>query len=460
VLDILIKNGAVNDAELLQLYVSKHSEEAFAEIVRKHLNLVYGTALREMAGDTTSAEDICQSVFLELAKKAPSLRRHPALAGWLYSCVRYTAANLRRTEARRHRREKQAQIMSEILQPGTNEAHWEEVKPALDNAMHELNEIDRAAVVLRFFEQRTIEQVGLALGLNKSAAHMRIDRALDKLRKLLSKRGVTSTSTALPTALAVGAVIVAPENLANAITANILAKGVSGSSTAMAIKFMTLTKSKLALTGILISAGIAMPMLLQYRTQLRLERENRALRAQVLSEASLAGENWRLSDQVSPLPIQVTRLPLSESEHSELLPLRGKGTRLPKERQEQQIRSASVLSQGSTVLSTDNNITSTNESDNQFRRAFDQVKQSLDSQATDTNDGSIPDGAVSVVADEAGNRHIVEFTNGAWQEADPKEGLAITPEGSLVKSSPNAISAPGDQMQYSVVTNSSAATNP
>ncbi|PYK58561.1 MAG: hypothetical protein DME21_15455, partial [Verrucomicrobia bacterium] len=165
------------DVELLQAYAQNRSESAFTELVQRHIDLVYSAALRDAHGDASLAEDTTQAVFVELAKKASSLVRHPALAGWLYTCVRRMAANLHRSEERRQRREEEAQIMNELLSSEPSEPVWRQVQPVLDDAMHELNETDRTAVVLRFFEERSLKEVGVALGINENAARMRVDRA-------------------------------------------------------------------------------------------------------------------------------------------------------------------------------------------------------------------------------------------------------------------------------------------
>src|SRR5262245_28215829 len=185
----------ITDAELLRHYAHERSENAFTELVLRHIDLVYSAALREARGDASTAEDITQAVFLELARKASKLAGHPALAGWLYSCVRRMTANARRAEDRRHRREQEAQTMNDLLSPNSSESDWRHVQPVLDDAMHELGETDRTAVVLRFFEERSLKEIGLALGLNENAARMRVDRALEKLQALLAKRGITSTAS-------------------------------------------------------------------------------------------------------------------------------------------------------------------------------------------------------------------------------------------------------------------------
>src|SRR5437870_13491927 len=150
-----------SDAELLRSYAQDRSESAFTDLVRRHIDLVYSAALREAHGEASLAEDITQAVFAELARKASSLVRHPALAGWLYTCVRRMTANVLRSEDRRQRREQEALTLNELLGSEPTDPLWQEVRPLLDDAMHDLNEEDRAVVVLRFFEGRNFKEVGL-----------------------------------------------------------------------------------------------------------------------------------------------------------------------------------------------------------------------------------------------------------------------------------------------------------
>jgi RNA polymerase sigma factor (sigma-70 family) len=207
------------DNELLREYVHSGSEPAFKELVQRHVDMVYATALRQTDANPHLAEDLAQSVFVELARKAKSLEQHPALAGWLYTCVRLTAANARRAEDRRQRRQQEYQTMAELHSSESSEFTWRQVRPVLDDALHELAESDRAALVLRFFENLSLREVGTQLGVNENAARMRVDRALDKLQELLSRRGITSTNSALAAALLAGAIVSAPTGLAATITA-------------------------------------------------------------------------------------------------------------------------------------------------------------------------------------------------------------------------------------------------
>ena len=191
-----------SDAELLRQYVRNRNEAAFTELVRRHINLVYSSACRETGGDSAMAQDVTQLVFIELARKSRRLTEHTALGAWLYTSVRHVSSNLRRAQQRRAAREQKAQIMKELPASPTPDAGVENLEGVLDDALHEFNERDRGAVVLRFLEGNNLRDVGAALGLSEDAARMRVDRALEKLRTLLAKRGVTSTASGLTAALA------------------------------------------------------------------------------------------------------------------------------------------------------------------------------------------------------------------------------------------------------------------
>lgn len=210
-----------DDIALLRRFSSERAEDAFAEIVRRHVNLVYFAALRQTGGDTTLAEDVTQTVFADLARKAGALLDRPVLTGWLYTSTRFAAAKARRSEWRRKNREQEAYFMQQS--DTGNAAEWEQLRPVIDDALHRLDEHDREAVLLRFFEGKSFGEVGTALRLTEEAARKRVDRALDKLHTVLTHRGVTSTSAALGLTLANQAGAVAPAELAASATGAALA---------------------------------------------------------------------------------------------------------------------------------------------------------------------------------------------------------------------------------------------
>src|SRR5471032_102228 len=199
-----------DDSVLLQRFVADRDEEAFAELVRRYLNLVYFAALRQVGGDAHRAEDVAQTVFTLLARKAESLTRHQALAGWLHTTTRFAASEALRTERRRLAREEEAHTMHELSTDPAAQADWERLRPIIDEALNELGDADREAVLLRFFADQPLAAIGAKLQVSENAARMRVERALEKLHGLLAQRGVTSTAAALAVLLANQAAASAP----------------------------------------------------------------------------------------------------------------------------------------------------------------------------------------------------------------------------------------------------------
>jgi RNA polymerase sigma factor (sigma-70 family) len=239
----------MDDSTLLRRYAKDRSESDFAQLVHRHLNLVYSAALRQVNGDSHLAQDVTQLVFTDLARKAGRLAGHRVLAGWLFTSTRFAAAKLVRGEQRRRIREQEAEPMQES--DSTAALDWERVRPVLDEALAELGEQDREAILLRYLEGQDFASVGAKLALTDNAARMRVDRAVDKLRALLARRGVTSTAAALALALANQAVVAAPAGLAVSVTGAALA----GTGTAATLTFMSLTKLHLSLAGAVVVTG-------------------------------------------------------------------------------------------------------------------------------------------------------------------------------------------------------------
>lgn len=206
-------NAMVEDAELLRRYAEEKSEAAFGELVRRHLGLVYSAAFRRVGGDSHAAADVAQQVFTALARQAAALTRCAVLPGWLYAATRNQAVDYIRSERRRRAREQEAHIMNELVLSSAPEADWDQLRPVLDEAMDELGARDREVVLLRFFAGQPFAEIGAKLQLTEDAARMRVERALDKLHALLTRRGVTSTASALGAVLTTQAVSAAPASL-------------------------------------------------------------------------------------------------------------------------------------------------------------------------------------------------------------------------------------------------------
>jgi uncharacterized protein (TIGR03435 family) len=250
-----------DDMELVRQYAAHQSEGAFAALVSRHAGLVYSVALRQVR-DPQLAEEITQGVFIILARKAGSLGDKTILPGWLYRTACYASRSALKREHRRQHREHEAYMQSTIDRAGTDEA-WEKISPLLEEAMLRLGRTDRDALVLRFFEGRSLIEVGAALGASEDAAKKRVNRALDKVRKYFSKRGVISSAAVIAGAISARSVQAAPPVLAKTVTALAVANGATaGGSTLTLIngtlKLMAWSKAKTAIViglGILLAAG-------------------------------------------------------------------------------------------------------------------------------------------------------------------------------------------------------------
>ena len=214
-----------DDLTLLREYAKRNSEEAFAVLVSRHVNLVYSVALRSVR-DPHLAEEITQAVFIILARKADALGDQTILPGWLCRTARYAGANALTIQRRRQHREQEAHMQSILneAEPMPDET-WNQIAPLLDGAMGQLGQKDHDAVVLRFFEGRNFKEVGAALGASEDAAKMRVNRALEKLRKFFTKRGVVLPAAVLTAAISAHSVQAAPVVLAKSVTAVVIAEG-------------------------------------------------------------------------------------------------------------------------------------------------------------------------------------------------------------------------------------------
>jgi RNA polymerase sigma factor (sigma-70 family) len=286
------------DCELLRRYSENRSEEAFAELVRRHLDLVYSAALRQVNSDAHLAQDVAQMVFTDLARKARALARHPVLSGWLYTSARFAAAKLARAENRRRMREENAHTMRETVDEPVSEHDWHKLSRVLDEAMHQLKQTDREAVLLRFFENKKLAEVGARLGLSENAARMRIERALDRLRGHLGRRGVVASAAAVAAALSVQAVQAAPGNLVGAVTSASLA-GAGTSTTLGILQLFIMTKSKTTILAAALALVLAVPLLVEHQRQTALRARNDALRVEATRLPEVTAENQRLAGLVA-----------------------------------------------------------------------------------------------------------------------------------------------------------------
>jgi len=188
----------MRDSQLIRRYVEQKSEAAFTEIVRRHARLVYNTCFRETR-NALLAEDAAQAVFLILARKAGGLRNHASLGSWLFKTARYVSMNALAQDRKRLARE--AAVMQTATVQSDTDSIWRQIEPELNAAISALREQDREAVVLRYLEGRSNREIGDALGVSEKTAHMRVTRAVERLRLYLEREGITTSPAVLPLCL-------------------------------------------------------------------------------------------------------------------------------------------------------------------------------------------------------------------------------------------------------------------
>ncbi len=244
-----------NDLQLLARYSRSRAEDAFAEIVRRYLSLVYSAALRQVRSPQL-AEEVAQSVFTDLAGNAARLKPNTILTAWLYQVTHRTAVDVVRREARRQLRE---QIATEMNTMNATAADWTHIEPLLDEAMHALDETDRTAVLLRYFENKSLREVGATLGTSDDAAQKRVSRAVERLREFFAKSGVTVGASGLVVLISANAVQATAAGLVVTISAAALAGTAVTNSTVVATttKTIVMTMSQKLLTTTAILALLA-----------------------------------------------------------------------------------------------------------------------------------------------------------------------------------------------------------
>jgi len=310
-----------SDAQLLRNYAERGAEAAFAEIVARHTDLVYSAALRQVYSSDL-ARDVTQSVFTDLARKArtvsATLNPEASLVGWLYRGTRFAARDLYRNEARRTQRERQA--MEQLHPAPETPLDWEQLRPALDDAMSELDDTDRDAVLHRYFKNHDLRTVGATLGISDDAAQKRVSRAVERLREFFAKRGVTVGAGGLAVVISANAVQAAPVGLALTISTAAALTGTTLATTATvtatkAIAMTALQKTIVAATiAVLAGTGIyEARQASQLREQVQMLQQQQAPLAEQIQQlqqereesvrqlAMLREENGQLNQNASEL---------------------------------------------------------------------------------------------------------------------------------------------------------------
>src|SRR5206468_1264558 len=209
-------------------------------------------ALRQVRSSQL-AEEVAQSVFADLARNAARLKPDTILSAWLYEVTRRPAINVVRGEARRQLRE---QIASEMNAMNATSDDWTQIEPLFDEAMHALDDTDRTAVLLRYFEDKSLREVSETLGTTDDTARKRVNRAVERLREFFAKRGVTVGPSGLVIVISANAVQAAPIGLAVTISTTVLTgTTIATAAIAAATKAIAMTTLQKTFIAAIVAAG-------------------------------------------------------------------------------------------------------------------------------------------------------------------------------------------------------------
>ena len=327
----------VKDLELLGQFAREQSQDAFTELVNRHLNLVYSAALRRVRLPQL-AEEVSQSVFTNLARHADKLAPDTILTAWLYQVTRHAAIDVVRREATRQARE---QIALQMTDMNDSPANWAQIEPLLDEAMDSLEAPDRTALLLRYFENKSLREIGEALGASEDAAQKRVSRAVERLREYFARHKVSVGAGGLVALLSANAVTAAPIGLTTSVaTGSVLAATISAPTTALLAKTiaitMTTTQKIIVAT---VFAGALVVGVHQGRQASNLRHQVQALQeAQQKQHTVLADQVQQLERERDRALSQVAALstpsPTQRGGTNEVLKLRGEVGRLRLEKTE------------------------------------------------------------------------------------------------------------------------------
>ncbi len=329
----MLMNMTANDHDLLGEFTREHAQDAFTALVDRHMNLVYSAALRQVRSPQL-AEEVSQTVFTLLARNAPKLKSDTILSAWLYQVTRNTAIDVIRSEARRQAREQIAFQMSDMndTSPG-----WTRIEPLLDEAMQSLDATDRTAILLRYFENKSLREVGEALGASEDAAQKRVQRAVERLRDFLVQRKVTVGASGLAVLLAANAVQAAPSGLAAAVAAVAASAPISTSAAVAITKTIAMTTLQKSIIAAMV-AGAVGAGIYQARVASNLRGQVQALKQQQEQQVALSNQARELQRDrdraTNALAALVNENAARKKGTNEVLKLRGEVGRLRQENAE------------------------------------------------------------------------------------------------------------------------------
>ena len=212
----------MSDLQILRRHVDDRDPRAFEQLVARHLDWVYSSALRQVR-DPHTADDVTQAVFLALSRHAGRLAEGVVLSAWLFRATRRASAMALRSAGRRRKHERLAAAMVNEARDTMDEQTWERLAPLLDEMVERLGETDRRSILLRYYQRKSFAEIGDALAIGEAAARKRVSRAVEKLRALVNGRGMTVTAAALAAGLTNYSTQSAPASTAAVVAATVAA---------------------------------------------------------------------------------------------------------------------------------------------------------------------------------------------------------------------------------------------
>lgn len=284
------------DFELLHEFARRGNQDAFATLVRRHLDLVYATALRK-AADAASAQEISQNVFSALARKAWQFARDDSVPAWLYKTTLLESRRWLRGELRRRRREQEAANLGTTMNTPDEQPALRALVPLLDEALLSLREKERTALLLRFYESQSLRDVGASLGVGEDAAQKRVSSALEKVARFFQRRGFRTATVGVA-----AAALQSTATSTSAVTASAVAAGalqgaapVLGGGLVWLARLTSLSKPQLAALCLVVAV---VPVAWQWKAKQAAAREAASLRTEIQSVCS---ERTTLEEQIERL---------------------------------------------------------------------------------------------------------------------------------------------------------------
>jgi RNA polymerase sigma factor (sigma-70 family) len=311
---------SATDHEMLRRYAKENCEEAFAELTRRHLDLAWGAAVR-ITGDADLARDVAQKTFCDLARKARFIPESVVIPGWIYRAACLEARRTLRTLARRAERERKAMELHATADADPATEEWvATLLSQMDAALCSLRTSDRDALLLRFFEKKSLAEVGVELGVSEDTAQKRVSRALGKLRSRMTKGAVATSAALISQALGAASLQAAPVGLVGSISAtSVGSAGVGGlSSILFNLKTQIIFMKTKLIVGTIALTAVAAPLAVQQQILTGLENENVRLSELASRATALQAANASLAGR-DALAREGERL---GREHEELLKLR------------------------------------------------------------------------------------------------------------------------------------------